>query len=94
MQRVKKIGERLIYWGLYLPIIILTGAFVFPIVHRCAIAGPGVDGPCGIVNSRRPQSGSGWRGDARRCVERSRNAEARVKRMTTDQYGMTVSVLR
>ena len=29
MPRVKKIGERLIYWGLCLPVIILTGSFVF-----------------------------------------------------------------
>ena len=29
MSRVKKISESLIFWGLYLPIIILTGSFVF-----------------------------------------------------------------
>ena len=29
MSHVKKISERLIYWGLYLPVIILTGSFVF-----------------------------------------------------------------
>ena len=29
MSRVKKISESLIFWELYLPIIILTGSFVF-----------------------------------------------------------------
>ena len=96
MPRVKKIGESLIYWGLYLPVIILTGSFVFvtiaPLFTDARWQGLALMVPV-VLSIPVGLSLAAVGVEMRGCFERSRKAEARVKGITTDQYGTTESVL-